>query len=469
MMGSIRRNFRALRATLAVALLLPAAVALHPRTAAAGGKPTLPPNIVLILTDDQRWDTLWAMPHVRELLADRGVEFTNAFVSNSLCCPSRTSILTGKYSHSTGVYTNAYPYGGYHVFDDSSTVATWLHGAGYRTGLIGKYLNQYKGTTSIPPGWDRWFAFEGTGYYNYKVNDDGVMRSFGDTPDDYSTDVLARQAVDFVKQGNGPFFLYFAPYGPHGPAKPAPADQSAFSDLEPWRPPSYNEVDVSQKPDWVKSLPRLGARRRQHLDDLRVNQYRSLQAVDRSVAALVDALSQRGELDSTMFVFMSDNGFSWGEHRWVGKQAPYEESIRVPMVIRYDPLTQQPSTDSHLVLNIDLAPTWAALAGVDAPGAEGASLVPLLASEPGPWRHEFLLEHLVNSATPIPTYCGVRTEDHVYVAYGDGEQELYDVSADPYERTNQAGAPSAAGTISTLRADLAELCNPPPPGYSLSP
>jgi arylsulfatase A-like enzyme len=140
------------------------------------------------------------------------------------------------------------------------------------------------------------------------------------------------------------------------------------------------------------------------------------------------------------------------------------------MVIRYDPLTQQPSTDDHLVLNIDLAPTWAALAGVDAPGAEGASLVPVLSSEPdAPWRHEFLLEHLWDGSKPIPTYCGVRTEDHAYVAYGDGEQELYDVSADPYERRNRAGAPSAAGTISALRADLGELCNPPPPGYAPNP
>ncbi|MBA2536033.1 MAG: sulfatase-like hydrolase/transferase, partial [Actinobacteria bacterium] len=192
------------------------------------------PNIILVFTDDQRADTLWAMPNVQNALVDKGVSFSNAFVVNPVCCPSRVSTLTGGYSHSTGIYRNSPPYGGFRAFDDSSTIATWLKGAGYRTGYVGKYMNGYRATPYIPPGWDHWVAMEG-GYYNYTLNTEGTLTSFGAAPEDYSTDVFAAEAISFVEDTPGPFFLMFSPFAPHSNAAPAPRHANAFSDLEPWR------------------------------------------------------------------------------------------------------------------------------------------------------------------------------------------------------------------------------------------
>src|SRR5919108_68254 len=181
----------------------------------SAGRPTpTGPSIVVILSDDQRWNTLPQMPNVERLLVRHGVDFANGFVVNSLCCPSRVSILTGQYSHSTGVYTDSLPDGGFQKFHDSSTLATWLHDAGYRTALIGKYLNEYRGTY-VPPGWDRWFSFQQNPhgyYYDYSVNDGGTIRQYGTAPAAYSTDVLTRQAVSFIHEERGPLFLYFSPY-----------------------------------------------------------------------------------------------------------------------------------------------------------------------------------------------------------------------------------------------------------------
>jgi N-acetylglucosamine-6-sulfatase len=234
------------------------------------------PNIVFIVTDDQRWDTVSAMPQVTESLVGHGVTFSNGFVVNSLCCPSRASILTGRYSHSTRVYDTTPPLGGFVSFDDRSTVATWLHRAGYRTALVGKYLNGYVGRRSryVPPGWDRWFAMsfnlQRLGYYGYKLNIDGHLDA--QVRDVYSTDLLASAAVRFIRRAPSPFFLYFAPFAPHPPATPAVRHEDAFPNLEPWRPPSYNEADVSDKPGWLSSypLPPEGAS-----DDLRGDQLRS--------------------------------------------------------------------------------------------------------------------------------------------------------------------------------------------------
>jgi arylsulfatase A-like enzyme len=398
--------------------------------------------------------------------------FTNAFVVNSLCCPSRSSILTGQYSHSTGVYSNTGQYGGWQAFrpHEASTIAVWLKNAGYDTALIGKYLNGYSGTTEIPPGWDRWFAWEtGSGgfFYNYTINDNGALRFYGSDPSDYSTRVLTREAVSFIDHAQSPFFLYLALYAPKN-GVPDPRDASAFPDLKPYRPPNYNEADVSDKPAWVQNLPPLTRWRRAAEDRRRLDQYRTLLGADRAVRHVVHALNLRGELNRTMIVFTSDNGLAWGEHRWTNKLSPYEESIRVPYVVRYDPLTQLPRPDSHLVTNIDLAPTWADLAGIAAPGAEGTSLLPLLSSPFAHWRSDFLVEHLQNH-DPIPTYCAVRNERYMYVAYGTGEKELYDLSADPFELRNR----EADGTLASVRNHmwrrLKSLCKPPPPGYTVPP
>src|SRR5262245_11249060 len=236
----------------------------------ARGRPEVTsPNVVLILSDDQRWDTLWAMPNVQADLVGKGVLFSQSFVTDSLCCPSRTSILTGDYSHTTGIYKNGPPNGGFQSFDESTTIATWLHAAGYRTGLVGKYLNGYypKNAAHIPPGWDRWFALlqqnstttEAAYYYNYSVTDQGVTKTYGATDADYSTDRFAAQADDFIRttDASTPLFLAFTPSAPHEPATPPTRYLNSFADLPPYRPPNYNEVDVSDKPAYIQALPRL--------------------------------------------------------------------------------------------------------------------------------------------------------------------------------------------------------------------
>ncbi|MFL5798131.1 MAG: sulfatase [Actinomycetota bacterium] len=428
-------------------------------------------DIVLILTDDQRFDSLWSMPNVQSLLVDHGVTFSNAFVVNSLCCPSRSSILTGNYSHTTGVYANSGAHGGFGAFHDRSTIATWLHDGGYDTGLVGKYLNAYPGGY-VPPGWDRWNAFvmeppRGGYYYDYTLTSGTRTRDYGDNPEDYSTGVLANRAVRFIDSAKGPMFLYFAPWAPHGPPVAPPGAQGEFGKVAPFRPPNFNEADVSDKPRYIRDLRPLDEQRIADLDAFGRGQYQALRGVDRAVGRIVAALRATGRLDHTMIAFMSDNGLAWGEHRWQNKQAPYEESIRVPLVISYPPLTSTPTTVPQMALNIDLAPTFARLAGVTPDSPDGRSLLPLLRGRPQGWRSSFLVEHAeVPSRLTVPSYCAVRTTHSVYVVYTTGEREYYDLDTDPYELNNLAGDPSSAEAIAALAPRLHQLCDPAPLGMT---
>jgi N-acetylglucosamine-6-sulfatase len=433
--------------------------------------PPKPRTIVLIVTDDQRFDTLWAMPLIQARLIDKGVRFTNAFVVNSSCCPSRASILTGQYSHTTEVWTNSPPLGGLQSFDDSSTLATWLDAAGYTTGFFGRYLTHYS-TSYVPPGWDRWFSFIGKGdssfenlYYRYDVNDDGVIRHFGRQNWAYSTSVLSKRAISLIRGTDGPLFLMFAPRAPHRPAVPAPGDEDAFPDLLPYRPPNHDESDVSDKPDWVQALPRLGEEKIAQIDQLRTKQYRSLLAVDRAVGRIVRTLKETRRLGSSTIIFMSDNGYHWGEHRWRDKLTAYEESIRIPMVVRDDQRVAVPRTDTRPVLNIDVAPTIAELAGVAPEAVEGQSLLPLLDEGATPlWRTDFLVEHVpAGAGLYFPTFCALRTDNHSYVSYTTGEEELYELDRDPYQLNNLAADPRSELLLTQMRIRLAELCNPAPP------
>jgi arylsulfatase A-like enzyme len=433
-----------------------------------------PPNVVVILTDDQRWDTMWAMPTVQSELVERGVTFANAFVVNPTCCPSRASFLTGKFSHSTGVYRNRPPYGAFASFDDTSTLATALHDGGYRTGLLGKYLNYYEEDDAayVPPGWDRWVAFvsqHGNGeYLGYDLTINGSVVHFGDAPADYSTDVLAGYAANFIRStpASTPLFLWLALKAPHGPMTPAPQYASAFSDLPPWRPPSYNEADVSDKPAYVQATPKLDAAARADLDEVRLDQYRTLLSADDAVQIVLDKLAGTGRLANTIVVFASDNGYLWGEHRWEGKQVPWEESLRIPLVIRFDALGTAPRTESRMALNVDLATTVGELAGVPLLGTDGRSLAPLLRNDPVRWRSDFLIEHLVDDQAEqvVPTYCAVRTGRYLFASYTAGEEELYDLRTDPFEVANVASEAAYHSVLVSLRARLNVLCQPPPPG-----
>lgn len=441
-------------------------------TPVASTQDTNKPSIVLILTDDQRWDTLWAMPTVQDELVKPGINFSNGFVVNSLCCPSRASILTGQYSHSTDVYRNEFPHGAFQAFNDKSTVATWLQEVGYKTSFIGKYLNHYEGPY-VPPGWNQWVAFNGLpAYYGYGLTVNGEIRSFGREESDYSTDVLGNEAVSFIRQNQGPIFLVYAPFAPHIPWMPPLRHKDAFADLPRYEPPSFNEEDVSDKPDWVRHLQPLSENYQNGLLEFRRNQYRTLLSVDEVVGQIIQSLKDTGRLNNTMIVFMSDNGYSWGEHRWSSaKETAYEENIRVPFVVRYDALVKNPGTESkQLVLNIDLAPTFAELAKTDAPGAEGASFLSLLAGPDINWRTDFLIEHLkagnAGNSRKIPTYCAIRNQDFSYVDYKTGEKELYDIVNDPYQLDNLASDPDYQSILEQMRIRTMELCNPLPPGFS---
>ena len=437
--------------------------------AEAAAAPDRPPDIVLIVTDDQRFDSLWAMPVLSERLAARGVTFPDAFVVNPLCCPSRASILTGNYSHTTLVYRQVPPFGRFEWFDDGSTLATWLHDAGYRTGLFGKYLDGYQHaavTGYVPPGWDRWVAFVRSAQVDHTLTIDGALREFGHGPDDHATEVLADEAVAFVQGTTGPLFLELATSAPHAPAIPSPGDETAFASLSPARPPSFDEADVSDKPAWVRDLPPLTPSQEAAIDAFRTDQYRSLLGVDRALDRIVDALERAGRLENTLIVFTSDNGILHGEHRWTKKEAPYEEAIRVPLVMRWDAAGWAPGTElpGVLALNIDLAPTIAEAAGVAHPPTDGRSLLPVLAGDRSSTRSDFLIEHM-EGTNPIPTFCAVRSERWTYVRYATGEEELYDLAADPFELENVAEAPSLRPVLEERRARLRALCSPVPPGF----
>jgi N-acetylglucosamine-6-sulfatase len=397
------------------------------------------PNFVVIVTDDQRWDTLASMPAVRRLLMTGGVTFPNAFATTPSCCPSRVSLLTGQYSHRSGVLDGSVDNapGGAPAFDDDSSLATWLDDASYRTGLIGKYLNDYAQLPVgyIPPGWDEWFAIaQGppqVRYYDFELNENGEIVRYGDEPPDYSTSVLRRKALRFV-EGEGPFFLYFAPIAPHQPSTPAPDDLNAPVDV--WDPPpSFGEEDLSDKPHGgAGSYDPATAR------STRDQMLRSLLAVDRAIEEIHDAVSDAGRLDDTYFLFTSDNGFLWGEHRLMGKVWPYEESIRVPLVIR-PPGGNVTRIVQRMALNIDVAPTIADLAGVEAtPPPDGISLVPLLDGAAVPTRDRFVVEFL-GFAPNVPPYVALRTERFLYVEYRNGWRELYDLRADPFQLRNMLG------------------------------
>jgi arylsulfatase A-like enzyme len=440
------------------------------------------PNVVLIVTDDQRFDELNLMPTLQPELQARGVTFTNGFVSNPLCCPSRASILTGNFSHTTGVYRNVGKNGGWNAFKkhEGSTIATWLHDAGYRTSLIGKYLNGYEGAeaTRIPPGWDDWHALilggkgsEGRGgYYGYTLDNQGTLETYGNGEASYSTDVMASKAKLFIQTtpSDQPLFLYFAPRAPHEPATPPRRYRNAFTDLPPYHPPNLNESDFHDKPQWAQLLmPLLDESALESLDRFRLKQLRSLMAVDDAVRTILDELSDTGRLQNTMIIYTSDNGMSNGEHRWPDKTVAWEAALRVPMIFRYDPVTSSVAGDGRddLVLNVDIAPTIAEAGGVTPTGGtEGRSWLQLL--QGAPWRSDLMLEHLFEAVPPIPSYCGVRTAQFKYVEYSDGSEELYDMLLDPYELESRAADPAYRALKLALHRRMVQLCTPPPPGFT---
>jgi N-acetylglucosamine-6-sulfatase len=411
---------------------------------------TYQPNIIFVLTDDLDSASAQKMPEVRSKLIEEGTSFENAFVSFPTCCPSRATILTGLYAHNHDVKGNNPPQGGFRTFRseglEESTIALRLQEVGYQTAYFGKYMNRYADgdPTHVPPGWDEWYGkLNEQKLYDYRINENGEVASYGSESDDFFTDVLASQATDFVERAasdSRPFFMYVAPTAPHAPATPAKRHEGAFSDEEVPRPPSLNEEDVSDKPSWIRDIDRLSDKQVSSIDRFHQQRLSSMLAVDEMVASLVQELNKAEELDNTFIFFTSDNGFHAGEHRiLLGKRTPYEESARVPLFVR-GPGVPAESTVEKLTLNTDVAPTLAGLAGVEFL-ADGHSLAPLLGGDEGTssWRTAILLETFANEEAEegpqanLPNYQAVRTETHKYVEYDNGERELYDLQTDPYE------------------------------------
>jgi arylsulfatase A-like enzyme len=465
------------------------------------------PNIILVLADDLdlELDTVQSMEVLRTRVAGEGMTFDGFLVPLSLCCPSRTTILKGQYSHNHGILTNNPPGGGFEkAYDlgvEESTIATALQAAGYRTVLFGKYLNGYPVEGSekyVPPGWTEWYSpASGRAYgaYDYVMNENGALVSYGSDPGDYITDVIGVKAADFIlrnsQAGGPPFFLYFSTYAPHSPYTPAPRHASLFPGAQAPRPPSFNEEDVSDKPAYVQAKPLLTPDQIAELDRIHRLRMQSLQAIDEALADVLAALEAVGRLDDTYVFFTSDNGYHLGEHRLdAGKYTPYETDVRVPLFVR-GPGVPGGVVTAALSGTVDLAPTFAELAGVTLPVEhDGRSLAPVLLGDgrSEEWRGSFLLEDFRNgeAATPtggpdyasigpderqgvleppdpadyapeaIPSHAGFRAGSYKYVQYQTGEIELYLLEKDPFELENRAGA-AAAAVLDALSAHLAPL------------
>jgi arylsulfatase A-like enzyme len=431
----------------------------------------VPPNVLVLMTDDQTVESMRIMPNVKTLLADRGVTFDNSFVSYSLCCPSRSTFLTGQYAHNHGVWGNTAPNGGYYKLDSTNTLPVWLQRAGYQTIHLGKYLNQYgtRNAREIPPGWGQWYGTPDPStyrYLNYTINENGNLVTFGTAASDYKTDVESRMAVDLIARQAAdprPFFMWVAFLAPHSGAprdaddptglatpSPAPRHKNRFANEPLPTPPSLNEADVSDKPAAIRNRPLLAPARLNAVRQSYQQRLESLLAVDEAVAQIVNELARTGKLDNTYIIFTSDNGFFHGEHRVpAGKVLLYEPSIRVPLIIR-GPGIPAGQHRSQFVANIDLAPTITKVTGAQ-PGRvmDGRSLIP------------FAKDRLLQSGRDIlletPTYAAVRSPNWLYAEYTTGERELYNLARDRDELNSLHADPRYDKIKANLAARLARL------------
>jgi N-acetylglucosamine-6-sulfatase len=429
------------------------------------------PNIVVIMTDDQTVESLRVMGNVRTQLANQGVTFDNSFASFPLCCPSRATFLTGQYAHNHRVLGNAPPNGGYDRLDHANTLPVWLQRAGYATVHIGKYLNGYGRVrqTEIPPGWSEWQgSIDPSTYrfYNYTVNENGRLVTYGATPADYQADVYTRKAADVIRRHAAdprPLFLSVAYLAPHsgGPREPddprnqatpvpAPRHRNVFSTQALPTPPSFNEADVSDKPAGIRNRPLIGPARINGIRENYQQRLESLIAVDEGVAEIVRTLQATGQLGRTYILFTADNGFFHGEHRVpAGKTLVYEPSIRVPLIIR-GPRIPRGGRRAQLVANIDLAATIADAARIR-PGRapDGRSLLPIARDRLLFGGRDILLE--------TPTYSAIRTPRWIYVEYANGDKELYDLLRDRHQLTSQHLNAALQATRVDLAARLTQL------------
>ncbi|MGH2981361.1 MAG: sulfatase family protein [Solirubrobacterales bacterium] len=510
-------TLRALVGTLAVACALLAAAAAIPARAAAA------PNVVVIQTDDMTRLDLYStyadpvtglpiavMPNTLNLIASQGVTFNRYYVSNPLCCPSRASMLTGRYSHNNGVLTNFFPSGGYYKFDNQNSLASWLRTTGYQTSHVGKFMNQYgdNNPTEVPPGWTDWHTVIGDArlFYGYENNDNGTVSEphggFDETttsymekdspscPDNppplqecnYLTDVITQDAENAINRFAAvPFYLqvdYTTPHGdivtPGGP-EPAPRHAGTLAGVRAPRVPGYNERDISDKPRWVRANRRLGFGKIDYIDRRYQNRLEALRSVDEGVNRILTTLNAAGVLANTYVIFTSDNGFFQGEHRFdSAKFLPYEPSTHVPLLIR-GPGIVPASRTGELAANVDVAPTVLQWAGARATRTlDGRSLVRFIADTEKRTKRPILLEGFTGKGEPGVSlrgggratasirasprdYEGIRVGRYKFIRYRSGARELYDLRRDRYEQHSRHRDPRYRKIGRWLQAHLRRL------------
>lgn len=436
------------------------------------------PNVIVIETDDQNND-MSALPIVLDKLARLGTTFRNSYASFPLCCPSRATFLTGQYAHNHRVISTDLP-NGYNGLDHSNTLAVWLRRSGYRTAMVGKYLNGYglndgliepvADTKEIPPGWSEWYALTSGSdqrRYQYKLNENGKLQYYGTGARNYVTDVLSAKAIDFLQRRAPrpkPFFLWFNPTAPHGESgvpfnstrdpQPAPRYLGAFGDGGAPRTPNFDEPNVSDKPDLVIDQPRLSQADIDDIDRRWRGRQESLLSVDEAVKRIIGRLKKARDLRKTYIFFTSDNGLQLGAHRLIFKSYLYEESTRVPLIVR-GPGFPAGVVRDQLVANIDLAPTIVEITKAR-PGLtmDGISLLPLAANPSAASGRDILFEsYNLNSF-------GIRDGNWHFNEYQNGDEELYDLIADPFELTSKHDPldyPQYTATKAQLKARLAQL------------
>ena len=482
-----RRTVAAL-AVLALAVVVAVALATRaaqPEVAAAQGPAK--PNIIVLLTDDQEARSMRVMKLVGKELKRKGVTMKRFYDNFPLCCPSRTTILTGQYAHNHRVLSNAPPDGGYGVFNElhgDNNLPLWLQAAGYQTSYVGKFLNGYAepdeyGTvpSDVPRGWNDWHALAPSRaqYFGYTLNNNGSLLEYSEEEEDYSTDVFTNKARRFIRANARtatPFFLqlgYAAPHGGGGGepgrscnrgAVPAPRHLSTLKGkFKNTLPPSFNEADVTDKPSTVSERALLTSG--QIADTLRKRRcaWESLLAVDESVKAIVDEVARDGIKQNTYIFFLSDNGFLRGEHRIRdNKRYLYEESARVPFIAKGPGIPHGESSDD-VVVNADLTSTILELAGASAGlDQDGQSLMPSLLDPDLERGRAILFEAYAGQQI-----LGVRTSRYLYTEWEAAEsldlpeRELYDTYADPNQLTNLAADPAYLGVVTELSRELDSL------------
>jgi len=449
-----------------------AATKARPGGGASEAAATTRPNIIFILTDDQRWDAMSCMGHPflktpnMDRIREEGVLYKNAFVTTSLCSPARASFLTGAYAHSHGVIGN---WGCEFDHDETPSFPRALQESGYETAFVGKW---HMAKHARPrPGFDYWLSFRGQGVYtDPTLNENG--REF--KASGYMTDLLTGYAVKFIKrERKKPFCLYLSHKAVHGPFTPAPRHKDSYPDATIPEPPNAKDT-FEGKPAWLrggvadprqktapKDVPKaIEPKEYDPRAPKRLDYLRALSAVDEGIGRIFKVLEEAGELENTVIMFAGDNGYFHGEHGRGDKRLMYEESLRIPLIMRYPAAVKPGSTVERMVLNIDVAPTLLALAGAQPPKTvQGRSPVPLLAGDARNWRTSFLYEYWVDLMDRIPRMLGVRTEDWKLIRYPDIDDmdEMYDLRNDPHEMTNLALDPKYADRHRQLGAELDRL------------